>query len=160
MTDPAPMDADRLAQLRADLKRGRLSGPIFVTIEDLLAAHDYWRARCPVTAEDIERVGLTRDDVAAWLTAQGWVASPNETTVRMGRPSSEWAASLVTWRAAQRGQAGVSVPDTDALNDLLEAVDACAFHFERPAQDILDEMAATRPAIRAEDVRPLPADDA
>lgn len=90
------------------------------------------RARVRVEAGDVERAGVTRAHVEAWLRANGWAPSPREGTVfgPNGRGSM--------WRAIERDARGVELYERGMLH---ESINAAAYHFQRPGLDILDEMA-------------------
>jgi hypothetical protein len=134
-----PMDSAMLAELREDI-RGRKCGVgdgLALALEDLVRAHDYWRARCPVTAEDIERAGLTWMHVDAWVRAQPDGAGE---TVTDGRPLAAWRKRRgnpdgATW------QHGLG-PLIHRGQSLAFAVAVAARAAVRPTQEVLAEMAA------------------
>jgi hypothetical protein len=74
-TEPKPMDPGRLDDLRRTVDPVR-----FPSFDELLAAHDYWRARCPVGAGEIERAGLTWAHAQAHAAKYGAPTSHDMTT--------------------------------------------------------------------------------
>jgi hypothetical protein len=90
------------------------------------------RARVRVEAQDVDRLGVTRAHVEAWLRANEWAPSPRET----GGTGAHGSSAM--WRAVPRDQRGVSLYERGMIP---EAVNTIAYHFNRTALDILDEMA-------------------
>jgi hypothetical protein len=97
------------------------------------------RARVRVEAEDVERAGVTRLHVDAWLRANGW--TPTTETGWKGF-SDGTTTGTQTWRPAPYDPRGVSVEDRERLVGTADNVRTMAYHFNRPGLDILDEMAA------------------
>jgi hypothetical protein len=88
------------------------------------------RARVRVEAEDVERLGVTRAHVVAWLCEHGWAMAPTfgwSAVARLTRPDAK-RHILVT-------------SDTSAA--IAVAVNSAAYWTpRRPSLDVLDEMAA------------------
>jgi hypothetical protein len=82
------------------------------------------RARVRVGAEDVERAGVTRKHVEAWLRAHGWTERKPDVWRR-----DEPASALFIIRGDHPGQ-------------VADATHAAAWHHGRPGLDVLDEMAA------------------
>ena len=96
------------------------------------------RARVRVEAGDVQRVGVTRAHVEAWLRANGWAPSPREGTAVGAHGRG------VMWRAIERDERGVELYERGMLP---EAINTMAYHFKRAGLDILDEMAAHSPEV-------------
>jgi hypothetical protein len=110
------MNSKRLARVTRLLSDGDAAKPPLPLIHELLADRDYWeaeakrwRSRCPVTAEDVDRTGLTTPNAKAWLAAQD-------------APGPRW--------------------DLADPHILARLVNDTARQADRPAHDILTEMAA------------------
>lgn len=148
--EPKPMDPKRLAKLRALFdegwvvpgKRGR------ELVADLLAAHDYekaradaaeaevarLRARVRVEAADVERAGVTPAKRDAWMRSHGaeW---------RHGAGNLE---GLTRWHlgGAYLGSTDADAVDSEKNSDTAALVRQVARTTERSPWEILDEMAA------------------
>jgi hypothetical protein len=142
------MDPERLADLRRRIACGRVPERWYA---DLLADRDYHaqragdlahaliatnherlaaqgevarlRARVRVEAEDVERVGVTRAKVRAWLLVHDLLSEPH--TVQGER----WAGYGY-------------LHHSDRTKDIANAIANRARQLGRPGLDILDEMAA------------------
>jgi hypothetical protein len=98
-------------------------------VERLQAEVTRLRARVRVQAEDVERAGVMRDHVEAWLRANGW-----------GTPTPD----KYGWTSAE-SETGVELVDlwrTDGSTPVAQTVCFIADDVQRPGLDILDEMAA------------------
>lgn len=85
------------------------------------------RARVRVEAQDVERAGVTREHVEAWLLAnRRWESGPN---------------GLWIWKPSNGG-AFTTLTDDKRPDELAYAVQWFASREHRPGLDILDEMAA------------------
>jgi hypothetical protein len=94
------------------------------------------RSRVRVEADDVERIGVTRVQLVAWLGANGWAPSANE---------RGWCSALGNrqlWRCVPRDGRGVDVHCVGSPFAIACSVRTLASHFGRPGLDILDEMAA------------------
>lgn len=136
MSEPKPMDPERLADIRR-----RLAGERVAWIEDvdhrdvlaeLLADRDYWQARVDVSAEDLNRVGVTLARLSTWLTANGWAVQPFDGSSWDGwKKGDEWL------------DVARSLFDTPQI---AASVRQIADAEKRSQWDILTEVASTDPA--------------
>lgn len=111
--------ADLAAAARADAERER---------DEARAEVARLRARVRVEAEDVERAGVTRAHVEAWLAASGrWSISFSD---------PQWPV----WKLLNA--TGARVVIGDGARQTARVVDAVAFCQGRSPWDILDEMAA------------------
>lgn len=94
------------------------------------------RARVRVEAEDVERAGITRAHVEAWLTANNWAPSKGHGSVPQEGRFSNWAT--------KPSRECVSVFEDHNPARIAHAICTLARHYKRPGLDILDEMAAWR----------------
>jgi hypothetical protein len=104
-----PLTAERMKEAEADVTR--------------------LRARVRVEAEDVERAGVTKAHVEAWLRANGWGAPTRD---KYGWTSAE----------SETGGEPVDLWRTDGSTPLALTVCFIADDIQRPGLDILDEMAA------------------
>lgn len=139
-----PMDHDRLALFRERYSElGWLipSGEARDYVRDLLADRDYHvdelarlRARCPVTAADIEDRGVTSAHANDWLFDHGWKVSTKTTAwTRWEHPRG---SLTTTWTEHMPDQLSVAIHIAASCAGLSE-------------WDVLDQMASVR-------VTPLP----
>jgi hypothetical protein len=87
---------------------------------------EYWRMRCPVTEQDVDGRGVTREQATAWMDANGFVREP--------------AFDEPTWRTGEGGFYGIfSREESDSIAHLCNSAGK---RVGKPAQQVLDEMAA------------------
>jgi hypothetical protein len=86
------------------------------------------RARVQVEAEDVERAGVTRAQVEAWLGANGW-----------RKAERNYPDGTTHWVRGDGGYSVLACPDAHVM---ALTVQAAADVSERRGLDILDEMAA------------------
>lgn len=104
---------------------------------DLLSAREEiarLRARVRVEAADVERAGVTRAHVEAWLRANGWQPSSGIMAKTSEGPFTNWQIG------AGRDQRWVSV--FDSATRIAQVIGSVADVHGRVHLDILDEMAA------------------
>lgn len=117
---------DLLGRIEADLRRALAEARS--RADQLDAEVTRLRARASVEAEDVERAGVTRAQIEAWLATNGWRNS--------GRQYSDGTSYWV------RGDGGTGVlACSDAVQTVLTFADLAHIH-NRAGLDILDEMAA------------------
>lgn len=103
-----------------------------------------WRERCRMTGADVVALGITTDDLRAWLTATGW-APTKDASGRCGRLADGYCSTLTIWRSVPRTIIGVRVPDTDACEDVAAAIRTMGQHLSRSPWAIADDIVAMRP---------------
>ena len=100
-----------------------------------------WKSRCPVTAEDVERAGVTLEQCEAWLEREGWaLGSHPENIHRVWEKAGErenvhLSPNTPMWENCLASSIAVTV--------ILRARDA-----GRPAHTILEAMAATKVGLK------------
>lgn len=97
------------------------------------------RARVRVEAEDVERAGVTRAHLEAWLRANQWAPTTESGWKGFSDGST---VSTQTWRPAPYNARGVTIEEWDRAEAVVNSIRTMAYHLARPGLDILDEMAA------------------
>lgn len=139
------MDPKRLADLREALDGASPSFgyPLQSYTRELLAAHDCWRARCPVTAEDVVARKVTPDRALAYVQARDWLARD---AIDVEELEAEiWTiVALVPTPGAGPDSSMVLRNNLNAvgLASIANACNLVAKDEGRAPHDVLDEMAA------------------
>jgi hypothetical protein len=93
---------------------------------------EYWRMRCPVTEHDVTERGVTQEQAAAWMDANGFVREPE-----FNEP---------TWKSPHGFYGIFSCEESHSIAHLCNHAGK---QVGKPAQRVLDEMAAITPEAKS-----------